>query len=166
MRLMLFLLLPIGVFGQIREKVIGDITSQLNVREIGNNAGPMVSKYLKSVGSSDGNPWCAAFVSYNLTKNNIKNPNSAWSPAFAQPKDIIWTPRATKSSPLPADVMTLYYPSLGRVGHVGFYVNKDLDGNFITIEGNTNGEGSREGDGVYRKKRHPNKVYAITRYIK
>ena len=62
--------------------------------------------------------------------------------------------------------MTYYYPNLGRVGHVGFLEKTDMDGYFITIEGNTNGAGSREGDGVYKKKRDPNKVNAVSRYIK
>ncbi len=36
----------------------------------------------------------------------------------------------------------------------------------VAIEGNTNAGGSREGNGVYKKKRELSKVYVITRYIK
>jgi hypothetical protein len=33
-----------------------------------------------------------------------------------------------------------------------------------TVEGNTNGEGSREGDGVYLKRRHRSKIRSIIRF--
>lgn len=40
------------------------------------------------------------------------------------------------------------------------------EGNFtITVEGNTNEAGSREGDGVYRKRRLKNQIYKISRWI-
>ena len=46
----------------------------------------------------------------------------------------------------------------------GFIDKKD--GNYyITVEGNTNEAGSREGDGVYRKRRHIKTIYAISRWI-
>ena len=65
----------------------------------------------------------------------------------------------------PGDVCTFYYTNLGRVGHVEIIYKAD-DKYVYTISGNTNGVGSREGDGCYRKKRELSKVYAITRYIK
>jgi hypothetical protein len=152
---------------ELRNKLIVSIESQLNVRETTPNRGPMVDKYLKEVGADYGNPWCGAFVGYNLTAYKIKNPNSAWSPNYAKPIDIIWkAKRKNNKTPLAGDVVTYYYPNLGRVGHVGFFVKLDKDGYFITIEGNTNGSGGREGDGVYKKKRDPDKVFAVSRYIK
>jgi len=164
---LLFLLLPaLSSRAQVRDNLIQSIESQLNVREKTYNSGEMVDKYLLSVGATPGQSWCGAFVGYNMTKQGIKNPNSAWSPSYAGQKDIIWSKNRKFSNPLPGDVVTFYYPNLKRVGHVGFYVKKDFEGYFITIEGNTNGEGSREGDGVYRKKRDPQKIHAITRYIK
>jgi hypothetical protein len=148
-----------------RTKLIQTITSQLNVRETGPNTGPEVSAYLRAVGVYTPAPWCAAFVSYSLTKCGIPNPRSAWSPDYAKQKDVIWTNKNKRKKPLPGDVLTYYYQRLGRVGHVGFLTASDPDGFFITIEGNTNGAGSREGDGVYKKKRDPAQVHAIARYI-
>jgi translation initiation factor IF-1 len=53
---------------------------------------------------------------------------------------------------LPGDVVTYYYPNIGRVGHVGFLEKIDKDGYFITIEGNTTGGGfNRDGVGVFQK---------------
>ena len=151
----------------IRIKLIEAINNQLDVREVGGqNKGPMVEKYLKEVHAKPGDPWCGAFVGYNLSLFGIINPNSAWSPDYAKPEDIIWTPKKQTTKPLGGDVVTYYYPNLGRVGHTGFFENFDMDGYMINIEGNTNGVGSREGDGVYKKKRDPNKVNAVTRFIK
>src|SRR5690606_39153725 len=85
-------------------------------------------------------------------------------PAFAQPADQVWTPRKASRSPRPGDVFSIYFPSLGRVGHVGLVAS--FDGRYInTIEGNPSGPGSREGDGVYARRRELSKVHAITNYI-
>ena len=152
---------------ELRNKLIDSINTQLNVRETAPNRGPMVDKYLIEVEADFGDPWCGAFVGANLTWQNIPNPHSAWSPDYAKPLDVIWkVKRKNNIKLLPGDVVTYYYPSLGRVGHVGFLEKIDKDGYFITIEGNTNGAGSREGDGVYKKKRESNKIYAVSRYIK
>lgn len=160
-----------GILGsenmEVRIKLIESINTQLNVRETSANRGPMIDKYLKEVNSGLGNPWCGAFVGSNLTWQNITNPHSAWSPNYAKQIDIIWkSKRNNNIKLLPGDVVTFYYANLGRVGHVGFFEKIDKDGYFITVEGNTNGGGSREGDGVYKKKRDPIKIYAVSRYIK
>jgi hypothetical protein len=168
--LVLFLLLPAlsskAQANEVRVKLIQKLETQLNVRETGYNTGPEVDIYLRSVGFAPGASWCGAFVAYNLTRIKVKNPNTAWSPAYASQRDIIWTGKKGGVAPMPGDVATFYYPNLRRVGHVGFFVKKDFDGYFITIEGNTNGAGSREGDGVFKKKRESAKIHAITRYIK
>lgn len=146
------------------------LDTQLYVREAtGKNDGVEVEKYLKSVGLGKGYAWCAAYCSWNLSKFGIPNPNSAWSPHFAKPKDIIWSQAKVKSNkviqqPQAGDCFTLWYPNLKRVGHVGFIVG-EKGSYFITNEGNTNKAGSREGDGVYSKFRSKSKIYAVTNYI-
>lgn len=151
---------------EVRYKLVQNLETQLKVREVTPNKGPMVDLYLHSVGINQPAAWCAAFVSYNLQQLKIPNPKSAWSPDYAKPKDLIYKSKGIKGKPQTGDVVTYYYTNLGRVGHVGFYVTRDKDGYMITIEGNTNGGGSREGDGVYKKKRDFSKAYAISRYIK
>lgn len=139
--------------------------ADVGVREAsGRNDGPEVERYLAHVGLGPGYAWCAAFVSYHLDQCGVNNPRSAWSPAFASVADQVWTPRKASRSPRPGDVFSIYFPSLGRVGHVGLVAG--LDGNYInTIEGNTSGPGSRDGDGVYARRRQLSKVHAITNYI-
>lgn len=60
-------------------------------------------------------------------------------------------------------VFGIYYSNLKRVGHVGF-IEKVDGGTITTIEGNTNGGGSREGDGVYRKIRRLSQMHKIVSY--
>lgn len=156
----------VGETNEVQKKLVQNLETQLNVREVSPNRGPMVDLYLQSVKINIPAPWCAAFVSYNLQKLHIPNPCSAWSPDYAKPKDAIYRQKVVSSPPKAGDVVTYYYPNLKRVGHVGFFLQKDPSGYVITIEGNTNGGGSREGDGVYKKKRELAKIYAITRYIK
>jgi len=156
-----------GNTSEIRSQLIKRLDTQLNIRETSPNRGPEVDVFLKSVGTKPPAPWCGAYVGYNLSYFKVPNPNSAWSPAYADPKNIIWQPkRLKKISPLPGDVFTLYYSSLKRVGHVGFFIGLDQSGYFIIQAGNTNSGGSREGQGVGRKKIEPGKIHAISRYIK
>ncbi|MBL7954431.1 MAG: CHAP domain-containing protein [Flavobacteriales bacterium] len=148
----------------VRTCIVDAAMSDVGVREAtGRNDGPAVERYLAHVGLGKGNPWCAAFVSYHLDGCGVKNPRSAWSPAFATAADRVWTPRKASRSPLPGDVFSIYYPNLKRVGHVGFV--RGIEGKYLlTIEGNTSGPGSREGDGVYARKRELAKIHAITSY--
>lgn len=151
---------------EIRTKLVNQLESQLYIRETSYNSSIEIDMFLQSVNVLTPAAWCGAYVGYNLGSFNVPNPQSAWSPDYAKPKDVIWTPKKCSKDPLPGDVFTLYYTSLKRVGHTGFFIKKNKDGYAITIEGNTNGDGSREGDGVYKKKRDMLKLHAITRYIK
>ncbi len=79
-------------------------------------------------------------------------------------------PRNTRTRPqkLPTpntgDVFGLYFPEKARIAHVGFI--DQWDGTWLTtVEGNTNDSGSREGDGVYRKRRLVSSVYKVARYV-
>lgn len=148
-----------------RNCVLMQAAADVGVREsTGRNDGPEVERYLAHVGLGKGHAWCAAFVSYHLSKCGVANPRSAWSPAFAAEAQRVWTPRKASRSLLPGDVFSLYYANLGRVGHVGFV--SGAEGRYIlTIEGNTSGPGSREGDGVYARRRELSKIHAITNYI-
>jgi len=72
---------------------------------------------------------------------------------------------STFNSPGTGDVFALYFPEKGRIAHVGFI--DQWDGTWlITVEGNTNVSGGREGDGVYRKRRLVRSIYKVARYIK
>ena len=66
--------------------------------------------------------------------------------------------------PLTGDVFGLYFPEKKRIAHVGF-IDK-WDGTWlVSVEGNTNVSGSREGDGVYRKRRLTRSIFKVARYV-
>jgi hypothetical protein len=149
-----------------REKLIEIFSAEIGERETGgNNRGPAVKKYLASVNLGEGFAWCAAFVKWCFNQIPVDTPNgNAWSPSwFPESKTVYKTARAKNYDPRPGDVFGIYYNNLKRIGHVGFIVS--WDNTVITVEGNTNDEGSREGDGVYRKKRLKRQIYAVADWI-
>lgn len=148
-----------------RTCVVASASYDIGVREAtGRNDGTEVERYLKHVGLGKGHAWCAAFVCYHLSECGVNNPRSAWSPSIASGGQRVWSPRKAVRDPLPGDVFALYYPSLKRVGHVGF-VSAFKRRYIETVEGNTSGPGSREGDGVYARRRELSKVHSIINYI-
>lgn len=149
----------------VREDLTKLIYSQVGISETSDNSSPEIDKFLAHVNCPPHNPWCVAWVSYDLDKVGVDNPRTAWSPDYAKPKDIIWTPKNPKTQPLAGDVGTQYYSNLGRVGHGYFYIKTDKSGWFITGEGNANQKLSRTGGQVCILKRDPYKVHSITRYI-
>ncbi len=67
--------------------------------------------------------------------------------------------------PTIGDVFGIYFPDKNRIAHTGFI--DQWDGTWlITVEGNTNVSGGREGDGVYRKRRPVKSIYQVARYIR
>jgi hypothetical protein len=131
---------------------------ELGVREkTGNNDGPRVEAYLRSVGLHAGDPYCAAFISYLFQMENYKAPKSGWCP------DLFPSSRLARST-LPGNVIGIYYIDKKRIAHVGLI--EEMDGEWcLSIEANTNVAGSREGDGVYRKRRHIRTIYKISDWI-
>jgi uncharacterized protein (TIGR02594 family) len=139
-----------------RPSIVSVAKSQLGVRELtGKNDGAAVKMYLNSVGLDEGYAWCAAFVYWAHDQAGIKAVRSAWSPSWF-PKD-----KLVKYAK-PGDVFGIYFRSKKRIAHVGIIeVPGDVT---ITIEGNTNEAGSREGDGVYRKRRLAKQIYQTSRW--
>jgi len=136
------------------ERVVEVARGTIGWKEEHRNSGPVVDKILASVGlEGTGAPWCAAWVVFvgdeAFGKQHNPFPRSAWSPAFVVKPT--WD-RGKGVTPGPADAFGIYFQSLRRVAHTGLI--ERIEGKMaITIEGNTNDNGSREGDGVYRKRR-------------
>ena len=96
--------------------------------------------------------WCAIFISWLAWQAGGLGtiiPLHAWTPAgyswFKARGRVVSAPRR-------GDIVYFYYPTKGRVAHVGI-VESVADGYITTIEGNTNTSGSSQGNGVYRLKR-------------
>ena len=106
-------------------------------------------------GGSNSPAWQPAYRTGRLATGNWQSSKHDSQPSTFQSKLLI---------PKSGDVFGLYFPEKGRIAHVGFI--DQWDGKWlITVEGNTNEAGSREGDGVYRKKRLVRTVYKVARYV-
>ena len=154
--------------GELRENVATIYSSQVGIREKSNsNDGKEVEMYLASVGLKKGNPWCAAFVTWTFKKAGVKTVVSGYSPAWFPKEKVIYHKGVlTKKPPDKTDVFGIWFQNKGRVAHVGFIDQWPPDGSYtITVEGNTNEGGSREGDGVYRKRRLKKQMYIISRWL-
>lgn len=153
--------------GDIRLKVQHTYISQIGVRELtGHNDGKQVETYLKYVGLNKGQPWCASFVCWCLGQSGVVNPRSGGCAYLLEHGQLLYKrgKQVGARPPTTADVFFIWFSELGRVAHTG-YIDK-WQGNWVeTVEGNTNGAGSREGDGVYRKRRLKRQIYAVANYI-
>jgi hypothetical protein len=143
----------------IRNKIIKIASSQIGTYEAtGHNDGWQVEAYLKVTKLPKGNPWCAAFISWVFAQAGLEQPRTAWSPALF--------PNARSTlQPKPADLLGIYSTRLKRIAHAGL-VERRHDQWIISIEGNTNVDGGREGDGVYRKWRHVKTIAKFADWLK
>jgi hypothetical protein len=151
------------------KKVYPDITtvylSQVGARELtGKNDGKQVEKYLRSVGLKKGYAWCAAFVRWCFDTAGIKTSINGAAASAHNPKDLVYFHGKQLKEPEPGDVFTLWFNSLGRIAHTGFYHARVNSSVYESVEGNTNEAGSREGDGVYKKYRSFKATYSISRW--
>lgn len=165
-----FLLLAGAVRSEgVPDSVRATYRRAIGVREAtGHNDGVEVERYLASVGLRRGAPWCAAFVSYCLQTGGYADaPRSGWSPAYFTPLNRYLFEKAdaglTDSSRV--YLFGIYYERMGRIAHVGFIepvTRFTPRGCVVTVEGNSNDNGSREGVAVVRKIR-PRKSIKVVR---
>jgi hypothetical protein len=142
-----------------QEKILVIARSQLHVRETGrNNFGMEIKAFLAYTHLKEGSPYCAAFVSWVFKQAGYPKPRTAWSP------DLFPLARQTLT-PQPADVLGIYSRELKRIAHCGLIEQMQNDW-IISIEANTNIEGNREGDGVYRKRRHKRTIAKFANWAK
>lgn len=143
---------------KMRERIVDIARRELGVKELtGYNDGLRVEAYLSCTGLKKGFPWCASYVSWVYQQAGYDEPRSAWSP------DLFPKARLTKS-PMVGDIIGIYFPGLKRIAHVG--IVERIDGDWsVSLEGNTNINGSRNGDGVYRRRRHLKTIYQFANWF-
>ncbi len=120
----------------------------------GSNAGKRVEEYLKAVHLVKGQPWCAAFVAWV----GIEARGADWPVprvgGCATLGEWAKKERVRYLKPKVGDIGLLYFPKMRRFAHTFFVESEpDAEGRWGTIEGNTSGGGSREGWGVFRRRR-------------
>lgn len=160
---------------KLAKSIIKVAKAEIGVEEInGSNSGKRVKEYqaTTSLGGT-GWPWCAAFVGWVVKEamaqcgiqetTTFKRPTtaSAWAYelwSLAQ-DSTTWTRKPPKDDIEPGDIVIF------KFSHIGIATSSpDSEGYVTTIEGNTDGQGSREGGAVLAKRRHISKIRSRIRF--
>jgi hypothetical protein len=144
-------------------KIAGD---ELGVLEVppGSNRGPRVDEYLRVVGldaAAGSFPWCAAFVywCFDQAARGLGRSNPVvrtagvlnhWRRAAQHGVPRLAAADATANPGRVRPGMIFVQDFGGGAGHTGL-VESVQGGRLVTLEGNTNDDGSREGIGVFRR---------------
>jgi hypothetical protein len=151
-------------------------TAEIGVEEVnGTNCGPRVDEYKAAtwLDPKKGWPWCAAFICWVVQQALIQS-GTAETKTFKRPRtagawdlenwsrqqdDSTSTKKPHRNDILPGDIVVFNF------SHVGFAVSApDKTGHVMTVEGNTDGAGSREGGAVLRKKRKLSQIRSRIRF--
>ena len=139
---------------QIAQKYVKPNGESMEIE--GQNWGGDVTKFLASVGINYPAPWCNAFTSYCLKEvysrinymEAVRLTADTWTTdTWAREKRIV------EYDPQRGD-LALFYWGNSMPFHISFVESYDGGDTFQSIEGNTNGEGSSEGNTVARKTRY------------
>lgn len=147
----------------LNEKTIEIAIGYSWVREVGgNNRGPEVERFLRTVHCNPGDPWCAAFVctcieeAYKLVGlgDGLVGPMLFQKSASALGIARV-NPNLVIKAPVPGCIGIIDHGK-GK-GHVFFIVDSSPNGHLYTMEGNTNADPSspthdRDGGGCYPRK--------------
>jgi cell wall-associated NlpC family hydrolase len=160
--------------GTIPEKMVSLAREEIGVSEVdGSNCGPRVDEYKAAtwLDADKGWPWCAAFICWLVREAiegedvSFKRPRTAGAWDFEnwakqESNRGIELRKPTNEDIKAGDIVVFTF------SHIGIAV-KDVDssGYVVTIEGNTNGAGSREGGSVLEKKRHVSKIRSRIRIL-
>ena len=120
----------------------------------GSNKGPQLQKFFDAdnYAEKDGYPWCASAVSFWVQTWIKEHSSGLIAPrlaAVAQFRDWAEKNRLHVCSVASPNAIVVF-----NFSHIGIVEKAALnDPTITTIEGNTNGEGGREGFSVFRKSR-------------
>ena len=165
---------PIASGGSIAEKMVYLAREEIGVSEVdGSNCGPRVDEYKAAtwLDADKGWPWCAAFICWLVREAiegedvKFKRPKTAGAWDFEkwakqQSTNGVELRKPTNEDIKAGDIVVFTF------SHIGLAVkDADSSGYVVTIEGNTNGAGSREGGSVLEKKRHVSKIRSRIRIL-
>ena len=111
--------------------------------EVGTAEKPVNKTKYGKWNSTDGQPWCGAFVNWCANQAGMKNRvNCTYTPSGAAKFKAL---NQWREKPKPGDYVFFDFPNDGvdRISHVGFVVYVEADGDVVTIEGNTTGRGKK-----------------------
>jgi hypothetical protein len=161
---------------KLSEAIVEIAKKEIGVTEInGSNCGPRVNEYKAAtwLPANKGWPWCAAFVCWcvreALTMTGIKETKTFKRPRTAGAWDFEnWSKDQDNSTntkkPHRGDIQSGDIV-IFTFSHIGIATSApDKNGNVRTVEGNTDGAGSREGGAVLAKTRHISKIRSRIRF--
>jgi len=144
----------------LEQQIIAEARKYVGVHEVGHNSGPQVDVWLERVRRRPGDAWCVAFAWCMLDDacralglDNHMPPVAGGYLLMRTAKDFrAWTDR-----PRPGLLFGIDHgknAAGNHLSHVGIVADV-RDGVLHTIEGNTNVDGSREGNCVAARTRRP-----------
>jgi len=142
----------------LARKVLDVALTQVGVREHGRNRSPEIDGYNRDIGHdpTKQDPWCAIFVCAMVRRAcaALGLPEPIPMTAGVYTLEEKTDPRLRTTTPVEGSIFLLGHVDKGKriLTHTGFV--RMLAGGFMsTVEGNTNGSGSPDGDGVYERTR-------------
>jgi hypothetical protein len=153
----------------LAESIAKIAQTQIGVRETSTNGGEKIEEYQRATWLPVGPwPWCAAFVDYVIQQAMVGGTWTFKRPRTAGAWDLEnWCRAVDNSAKLkkPATSVKRGDIVIYKFSHVGIAVGDlDKDGMVSVVEGNTNSDGEREGDGTYLKRRHLSKIRSVIRF--
>lgn len=161
---------------KLPQSIVETATAEIGVEEVaGTNCGKRVNEYKAAtwLASEKSWPWCAAFVCW-VVREAAAKAGVKFTPTFVRPQtagaydfeswslsqdNSTWTKKPHGNDIDAGDIVIFTF------SHIGFAISKpDKNGNVTTIEGNTDGQGTREGGAVLRKIRHVSKIRSRIRF--
>ena len=157
----------------IPDKMVSLAREEIGVSEVdGTNCGPRVNTYKSAtwLDADKGWPWCAAFMCWLIREaiegEDVKftRPETAGAWDFEnwakRQSSLVDLRKPTNEDIKAGDIVIFTF------SHIGIAIaDVDSSGYVKTIEGNTNGVGSREGGSVLEKKRHVSKIRSRVRIL-
>ena len=159
---------------KLAQRLVELAKKEVGVEEVGGtNCGPRVNQYKAAtwLPADQSWPWCAAFIdwlvmramdesgktftfqrprtagAWDLENWSMKQDGSTWTKLNPQAGDIA-----------PGDIVIFTF------SHVGLAIETPAKGVVETIEGNTDGNGSRDGGGVWKKQRKLSQIRSRIRF--
>lgn len=140
----------------VTEKIVAWADALVGIREVGDNKGFDVQRITSyaGLGSEGGFAWCAMFVYFILRHAGVKADRLPKKGKCAAVRNwVAWAESKGRLRSTPARGRLFYWLGRNGQGHIGICLGGSVLGIFRTIEGNTNGGGSRDGDGSYKRTR-------------
>lgn len=165
---------PVVFGGSISEKMVSLARGEIGVSEVdGTNCGPKVDEYKAAtwLDADKGWPWCAAFICWLIREAIEEDVKGFQLPRTAGAWDFenwakkesthgVELRKPTNEDIRAGDIVIFTF------SHIGIAIaDVDSSGYVKTIEGNTNGAGSREGGSVLEKNRHVSKIRSRIRIL-